>query len=263
MAFLKSLQQSLPSVSSILDSVSERVDDLAFAIGDVTYTVSGELAEQVNTIIHKVQVKEHERLWKVEAAEKEAAAKQAAALETSIESHACTVASAQEGESVPGGGQLRQKASFNSKTSLSQSSRSAEAYTTDYGTGTDLSTETFSTGSDLSQTPDSQKAAMTSPEKINHSGDQKDSFPTPEGSSGVNKGSLPQEDFQTGRPENEEMLARIKKTQKKVIKRLSSSSKDRPKRGSIRRPGEGRSAQPLCDRLLLSCQCLVSWPNLL
>lgn len=253
MAFLKSLQQSLTSVSSILDSVSEKVDDLAFAIGDVTYTVSGELAEQVNTIIHKVQVKEHERLWKVEAAEKEAAAKQAAALEASVDPHPCMEVSASEGDSVPGGSQLRQNASFNSKTSLSQSSRNAEAYTTDYGTGTDLSTETFSTGSDLSQTPDSvkekdsvlQKTGKTSFEKINDSGDRKDSFSAPEGSSGVKKGSLCQEELKTGRPKNEEELARIKKTQEKVIKRLSSSSKDRPKRGSIRRPGEGPSAQPI------------------
>ncbi|XP_076155924.1 synaptotagmin-14 [Alosa pseudoharengus] len=243
MAFLKSLQQSLPSISSILDSVSEKVDDLAFAIGDVTYSVSGELAEQVNTVIHKVQVKEQERLWKMEAAEKEAAAKQAAALEASLEPHPHTVVSAQEGGSMPGQGQLRQKASFNSKTSLSQSSRNAEAYTTDYGTGTDLSTETFSTGSDLSQTPDglkekdsvSQKAGKTSSEEINRSDNNK-SFRTPQGSSVVNKSSLSQEDLKTGRPKKEEDLAKMKKTQEKIIKRLSSSSKGRPKRGSARGP---------------------------
>lgn len=62
-------------MSSLMTSVSETMDDIACALGDVTFTVSGEIAEQVNTIIHKVQVEELERLRKKEAAEKEAAAK--------------------------------------------------------------------------------------------------------------------------------------------------------------------------------------------
>ncbi|KAI1897332.1 hypothetical protein AGOR_G00082230 [Albula goreensis] len=61
MAFFKSFQQSLPSVSSILDSVSTAVDDLASAVGDVTYTVSDQLAEQVTTLMSKVGTEEEER----------------------------------------------------------------------------------------------------------------------------------------------------------------------------------------------------------
>ncbi|XP_017214325.1 synaptotagmin-14 isoform X2 [Danio rerio] len=76
MAFFKSFQQSLPSVSAMLESVTEKVDDLAFALSDVTYTVTGELAEHVNTIIHKVQAEELKRIRKKEAEEKEAAARQ-------------------------------------------------------------------------------------------------------------------------------------------------------------------------------------------
>jgi len=64
MAFFKSFQQSLPSVSSLLDSVSNTVstavDDLSSAVSGVTYTVSDQLTEQVNTIIHKVQTEEDE-----------------------------------------------------------------------------------------------------------------------------------------------------------------------------------------------------------
>ncbi|XP_026174473.1 synaptotagmin-14b isoform X2 [Mastacembelus armatus] len=57
MAFFKSFQQNLPSVSisSILDTVTSRVDDLANAVSDVTYAVSDQLTEQVNTIISKVE----------------------------------------------------------------------------------------------------------------------------------------------------------------------------------------------------------------
>ncbi|XP_077092795.1 synaptotagmin-14 isoform X1 [Siphateles boraxobius] len=77
MAFFKSFQQSLPSMSAMLESVTEKVDDLAYALSDVTYTVSGELAEHVNTIIHKVQAEELKRIRKKEAEEKEAAARQA------------------------------------------------------------------------------------------------------------------------------------------------------------------------------------------
>ncbi|XP_026089520.1 synaptotagmin-14b isoform X2 [Carassius auratus] len=65
MAFFKSFQQSLPSVSSLLDSVSNTVstavDDLSSAVSDVTYTVSDQLTEQVNTIINKVQTEEDDK----------------------------------------------------------------------------------------------------------------------------------------------------------------------------------------------------------
>ncbi|KAJ8377740.1 hypothetical protein AAFF_G00254130 [Aldrovandia affinis] len=61
MAFFRSFQQSLPSVSSILDSVSTVVDDLASAVGDATYTVSDQLAEQVTTLMSKVQTEEEEQ----------------------------------------------------------------------------------------------------------------------------------------------------------------------------------------------------------
>ncbi|KAG7460572.1 hypothetical protein MATL_G00200230 [Megalops atlanticus] len=67
MAFFRSFQQNLPSVSSILDSVSSAVDDLATAVGDVTYTVSDQLAEQVTTLINKVQTEEEENSGKMEA----------------------------------------------------------------------------------------------------------------------------------------------------------------------------------------------------
>ncbi|XP_039528052.1 synaptotagmin-14 isoform X2 [Pimephales promelas] len=77
MAFFKSFQQRLPSMSAMLESVTEKVDDLAYALSDVTYTVSGELAEHVNTIIHKVQAEELKRIRKKEAEEKEASARQA------------------------------------------------------------------------------------------------------------------------------------------------------------------------------------------
>ncbi|XP_059355011.1 synaptotagmin-14b isoform X2 [Carassius carassius] len=65
MAFFKSFQQSLPSVSSLLDSVSNTVstavDDLSSAVSDVTYTVSDQLTEQVNTIINKVNTEEDDK----------------------------------------------------------------------------------------------------------------------------------------------------------------------------------------------------------
>ncbi|KAJ8401243.1 hypothetical protein AAFF_G00388250 [Aldrovandia affinis] len=134
MAFFKSIQQSLPSVSSILDSVTDAVDDLAFAVGDVTYTASGHLATQVNTIIHKVQAEEEERLRRVEAAEK-----------------AAQEAGKDEKEAA-----LLKELRLRSEASLSQS-RDPEAYTTDYSTGSTLSTETFSTCSDLSQTTEGSR----------------------------------------------------------------------------------------------------------
>ncbi|XP_043075196.1 synaptotagmin-14b isoform X2 [Puntigrus tetrazona] len=71
MAFFKSFQQSLPSVSSLLDTVSNTVstavDDLSTAVSDVTYTVSDQLTEQVNTIINKVQTEEDDKSGKEDA----------------------------------------------------------------------------------------------------------------------------------------------------------------------------------------------------
>ncbi|XP_030628207.1 synaptotagmin-14 [Chanos chanos] len=145
MAFFKSFQQSLPSMSSILESVTETVDDLAFALGDVTYTVSDQLAEQVNSIIHKVQAEEAERLRKIEAAEREAAARQILERQSGSPATAAT-----------------NSASNPNKTELQSQvspvrSRDPDGYTTDYSTGSALSTETFSTGSDLSQPVESPR----------------------------------------------------------------------------------------------------------
>ncbi|KAL6488090.1 hypothetical protein MHYP_G00047160 [Metynnis hypsauchen] len=125
MAFFRTFQNSLPSMSSILNTVSEKVDDIACALGDVTFTVSGEIAEQVNTIIDKVKAEELERLRRKEAAEKEAAA--------------------QEREAY-----------------MSRMEFQAQASST--------IAQTFSTGSDLSQTPDTlrgkQQQGKTSTDSI-------------------------------------------------------------------------------------------------
>lgn len=69
MAFFKSFQENLSSVSSLLDSVTDAVDDLAFAVGDVTLAVSDQLAEQVNGLLQRRQEQEEERLRSVQRAE--------------------------------------------------------------------------------------------------------------------------------------------------------------------------------------------------
>ncbi|KAG9336849.1 hypothetical protein JZ751_003197 [Albula glossodonta] len=117
MAFFKSLD-----LSSMLDSVTEAMDDLAFAVGDVTYNVSDQLAEQVNTILHKVQPEDQERQRRVEAAER-----------------------------------LLRELEQERQASLSLRARDPEAYTTDYSTGSGLSAETFSTCSDHSQTTEGSR----------------------------------------------------------------------------------------------------------
>lgn len=67
MAFFKSFQESLSSVSvsSILDTVSSTVsntvDGVRTAVNDVTYTVSDQLTEQVNTIISKKQGEDEDK----------------------------------------------------------------------------------------------------------------------------------------------------------------------------------------------------------
>ncbi|XP_026117281.1 synaptotagmin-14-like [Carassius auratus] len=133
MAFFKSFQQRLPSMSAVLESVSEKVDDLAYALSDVTFTVSGELAEHVNTIIHKVQAEELKRIRKKEAEEKEAAARQA-----------------QERDPLLGRTEIQTQA-------VCGLVKDPEPQTTSNDTGSLLSTETFSTESDLSQAPDTLK----------------------------------------------------------------------------------------------------------
>lgn len=125
MAFFKSFQQSLPSMSAMLESVTEKVDDLAYALSDVTYTVSGELAEHVNSIIHKVQAEELKRIRKKEAEEKEAAARQA-----------------------------QERDPFLCRTEI-QTQAASQPQTSSNDNGSVLSTET-STESDLSQTPDTK-----------------------------------------------------------------------------------------------------------
>ncbi|KAI1895153.1 hypothetical protein AGOR_G00103370 [Albula goreensis] len=117
MAFFKSLD-----LSSMLDSVTEAMDDLAFAVGDVTYNVSDQLAEQVSTILHKVQPEDQERQRRVEAAER-----------------------------------LLRELEQERQASLSLRARDPEAYTTDYSTGSGLSAETFSTCSDHSQTTEGSR----------------------------------------------------------------------------------------------------------
>ncbi|XP_056326799.1 synaptotagmin-14 [Danio aesculapii] len=131
MAFFKSFQQSLPSVSAMLESVTEKVDDLAYALSDVTYTVTGELAEHVNTIIHKVQAEELKRIRKKEAEEKEAAARQAQERRDTFLDRAEIQTQASSGLVEDPEPQI----AYNDPCSV-------------------LSTETLSTESDLSQTPD-------------------------------------------------------------------------------------------------------------
>ncbi|XP_067242732.1 synaptotagmin-14 [Chanodichthys erythropterus] len=131
MAFFKSFQQSLPSMSAMLESMTEKVDDLAYALSDVTYTVSGELAEHVNSIIHKVQAEELKRIRKKEAEEKEAAARQA-----------------------------QERDPFLCRTEI-QTQAASQTLSNDNGSV--LSTET-STESDLSQTPDTKLKSQNSAE---------------------------------------------------------------------------------------------------
>ncbi len=129
MAFFKSFQQSLPSMSAVLESVSEKVDDLASALSDVTFTVSGELAEHVNTIIHKVQAEELKKIRKKEAEEKEAAARQA-----------------QERDPFLGRTEIQTQAACGLV-------KDSEPQTIGNDTSSLLFTETFSSESDLSQNP--------------------------------------------------------------------------------------------------------------
>ncbi|XP_073690719.1 synaptotagmin-14 [Garra rufa] len=133
MAFFKSFQQRLPSMSTMLESVSEKVDDLAYALSDVTFTVSGELAEHVNTIIHKVQAEELKRIRRKEAEEKEAVARQA-----------------QERDPFLGRIEIQTQAA-------SGLVKDPKPQTVVNDTSSVLSTETLSTEHDLLEAPDSLK----------------------------------------------------------------------------------------------------------
>ena len=52
MAFFKSLQQNLPSVSSLVDTISNAVEDLTAAVGEVSYAFTDSVAEQVTSMIN-------------------------------------------------------------------------------------------------------------------------------------------------------------------------------------------------------------------
>lgn len=133
-------------MSALMDSVTEKVDDLAYAVSDATYVVSGELAEQVNTIIQKVQAEELKRIRKKEAAEKEEVARQA-----------------------------QERDPFLCKTEIQTRAVSGlvspEHHTT--GNDTDSLRSTETTESDLSQTPDTNKSMRQNVDVDSLSGDGK------------------------------------------------------------------------------------------
>lgn len=52
MAFFKSFQQNLPSVSSLVDTISSAVEDLSTAVGEVSYALSDSVAGQVASMMH-------------------------------------------------------------------------------------------------------------------------------------------------------------------------------------------------------------------
>lgn len=52
MAFFKSFQQNLPSVSSLVDTISNAVEDLTTAVGEVSYAFTDSVAEQVTSMIN-------------------------------------------------------------------------------------------------------------------------------------------------------------------------------------------------------------------
>ncbi|XP_075398579.1 synaptotagmin-14 [Tenrec ecaudatus] len=52
MAFFKSFQPHLPSVSSLVDTISSAVEDLTSAVGEVSYALTDSVAEQVTNMIH-------------------------------------------------------------------------------------------------------------------------------------------------------------------------------------------------------------------
>ncbi|XP_038947451.1 synaptotagmin-14 isoform X9 [Rattus norvegicus] len=52
MAFFKSFQQNLPSVSSLVDTISSAVEDLSTAVGEVSYAITDSVAGQVANMMH-------------------------------------------------------------------------------------------------------------------------------------------------------------------------------------------------------------------
>lgn len=52
MAFFRSFQQSLPSVSSLVDTISNAVEDLTAAVGEVSCTLSDAVTEQVTSMMN-------------------------------------------------------------------------------------------------------------------------------------------------------------------------------------------------------------------
>ncbi|XP_057626579.1 synaptotagmin-14 isoform X1 [Chionomys nivalis] len=52
MAFFKSFQQNLPSVSSLVDTISSAVEDLSTAVGEVSCALSDSVAGQVASMMH-------------------------------------------------------------------------------------------------------------------------------------------------------------------------------------------------------------------
>ncbi|XP_055274763.1 synaptotagmin-14 [Moschus berezovskii] len=52
MAFFKSFQQNLPSMSSLVDTISNAVEDLTTAVGEVSYAFTDSVAEQVTSMIN-------------------------------------------------------------------------------------------------------------------------------------------------------------------------------------------------------------------
>ncbi|XP_076404352.1 synaptotagmin-14 isoform X7 [Peromyscus maniculatus bairdii] len=52
MAFFKSFQQNLPSVSSLVDTISSAVEDLSTAVGEVSYAFTDSVAGQVASMMH-------------------------------------------------------------------------------------------------------------------------------------------------------------------------------------------------------------------
>ncbi|KAM4814979.1 synaptotagmin-14 isoform 4-T6 [Thomomys bottae] len=58
MAFFKTFQQNLPSVSSLVDTISGAVEDLTAAVGEASYALTDSVAEQVTSMIHGFRLEE-------------------------------------------------------------------------------------------------------------------------------------------------------------------------------------------------------------
>ncbi|XP_048213638.1 synaptotagmin-14 isoform X1 [Perognathus longimembris pacificus] len=58
MAFFRTFQQNLPSVSSLVDTISSAVEDLTTAVGEASYAFSDSVAEQVTSMMHSFRPEE-------------------------------------------------------------------------------------------------------------------------------------------------------------------------------------------------------------